>query len=103
MVAAIKKICLLFLLVMFAHGFFAVGLCAESKVEKKPAAPKPEILTADVFVSGQAGYNTYRIPSVVVTKSGTVLAFCEGRKNGRSDSGNIGLRTRFTMWYLHSS
>ncbi len=44
-----------------------------------------------LFVSGQDGYHTYRIPSVIVTKKGTVLAFCEGRKNSRSDSGDIDL------------
>jgi sialidase-1 len=42
-----------------------------------------------VFVSGGDGYHTYRIPSLIVTKKGTLLAFCEGRKGGRSDSGNI--------------
>src|SRR5262249_40480366 len=44
-----------------------------------------------VFVAGQGGYHTYRIPSVIVTKAGTVLAFCEGRKNGRGDAGDIDL------------
>jgi sialidase-1 len=42
----------------------------------------------DLFVSG-AGYNTFRIPSLAVTTRGTLLAFCEGRKAGRGDSGNI--------------
>lgn len=45
----------------------------------------------DVFVSGQDGYHTYRIPSVIVTAKGTVLAFCEGRKSGQSDAGDIDL------------
>lgn len=44
-----------------------------------------------VFVSGEGGYHTYRIPAVVVTPKGTVLAFCEGRKNGLDDSGDIDL------------
>jgi hypothetical protein len=44
-----------------------------------------------LFVSGVDGYHTYRIPSLIVTKSGTVLAFCEGRKNSRSDTGDIDL------------
>ena len=44
-----------------------------------------------VFTSGKDGYHTFRIPAVVVTKKGTVLAFCEGRKDGRSDTGNIDL------------
>ena len=45
----------------------------------------------DVFVSGQDGYHTYRIPSVIVTSKGTVLAFCEGRRKSRSDTGDIDL------------
>lgn len=44
-----------------------------------------------VFVAGQDGYHTYRIPSVIVTAKGTVLAFAEGRKSGRGDAGNIDL------------
>ena len=43
----------------------------------------------DVFVSGENGYHTYRIPACVVSKAGTVLAFCEGRRNNRSDHGDI--------------
>ena len=39
----------------------------------------------DVFVSGDDGYNTYRIPSVITTMKGTLLAFCEGRKENRRD------------------
>ncbi len=45
----------------------------------------------EVFTSGTDGYHTYRIPSVIVTQEGTVLAFCEGRKSGRGDSGDIDL------------
>jgi sialidase-1 len=45
--------------------------------------------TTDVFVSGTDGYHTYRIPALIVTRDGTVLAFCEGRKKGGGDSGDI--------------
>lgn len=45
----------------------------------------------DVYVSGQEGYHTFRIPAAIVTKDGTVLAFCEGRKRGQGDSGDIDL------------
>ncbi|HEY5910372.1 MAG TPA: sialidase family protein [Verrucomicrobiae bacterium] len=45
----------------------------------------------DVFTSGEEGYHTFRIPSVVVTAKGTVLAFCEGRKHAAGDSGDIDL------------
>ncbi|MBI5385250.1 MAG: family 20 glycosylhydrolase [Verrucomicrobia bacterium] len=44
-----------------------------------------------VFVSGQGGYHTYRIPSLLVSARGTVLAFAEGRKAGGGDAGDIDL------------
>lgn len=44
-----------------------------------------------LFVSGQDGYHTYRIPALAVTTRGTVLAFCEGRRLGAGDSGDIDL------------
>lgn len=49
----------------------------------------PGLETTDVFVSGTDGYHTYRIPALIVTTNRTVLAFCEGRKNSRSDTGDI--------------
>lgn len=55
------------------------------------AAPKSELHETDVFISGEGDYHTYRIPSIIVTLKGTLLAFCEGRKRGTSDTGNIDL------------
>jgi len=49
------------------------------------------IFRRDVFISGQDGYHTYRIPAMVVTNTGTVLAFCEGRKSNAGDVGDIDL------------
>jgi sialidase-1 len=48
----------------------------------------------DLFVSGSGGYHTCRIPSLIVSRKGTVLAFCEGRRNSASDSGEIHLLLR---------
>ena len=45
----------------------------------------------DIFVGGQDGYHTYRIPSLMTTMKGTLLAFCEGRKTSRGDAGDIDL------------
>lgn len=42
-----------------------------------------------LFESGKEGYDTYRIPALVRAANGDVLAFCEGRKDGRGDAGNI--------------
>ncbi len=43
----------------------------------------------NLFTSGTGGYNTYRIPALYETMNGTLLAFCEGRVNSSSDTGNI--------------
>lgn len=48
----------------------------------------------DLFVGGQGGYHTYRIPATAVTAKGTVLVFCEGRKNDHEDTGDIDLLLR---------
>jgi sialidase-1 len=47
-----------------------------------------------LFISGEGGYHTYRIPAITVTLNGTVLAVCEGRKNSSSDSDDIDLLYR---------
>ena len=52
-------------------------------------ADASQLTQTDVFVSGNGGYHTYRIPSLITTSRGTVLAFYEGRKNSRSDRGDI--------------
>ena len=55
-------------------------------------APRPKSpLAVDVFPRGEGGYPMYRIPALAVTRTGVVLAFGEGRKNGISDTGVIDL------------
>ncbi len=44
-----------------------------------------------LWMGGQGGYHTYRIPALAVSTRGTLLAFCEGRKQGRGDAGAIDL------------
>jgi len=51
------------------------------EIDKK-AREIPEYI--DVFVENTDGYNTYRIPSIITSEKGTLLAFCEGRSS-RSD------------------
>ena len=48
-----------------------------------------DVKQTDVFVSGKDGYHTYRIPALLTTTKGTLLAVCEGRKSGRGDAGDI--------------
>lgn len=44
-----------------------------------------------IFLSGTEGYQTFRIPAIVTTNSGKILAFAEGRVKGSSDTGDIDL------------
>lgn len=56
------------------------------------ASPQPEAnVTSQVYKPGESGYAAFRIPAVVVSKAGTVLAFAEGRVDGSADDGNIDL------------
>src|SRR5438477_9903969 len=54
-------------------------------------AARIEIIRSDVFRSGESGYHTYRIPALITTKRGTLLALCEGRRRSGNDSGDIDL------------
>lgn len=47
-----------------------------------------------IFRRGDGGYNTFRIPALLHTRGGHLLAFCEGRKNSRQDHGDIDLVMR---------
>jgi len=72
-------------MILLTLSSWAVGLGANDQV----TGPHPEM--TDLYVSGTDGYHTYRIPALLTTEKGTLLAFCEGRQGGRGDSGNIDL------------
>ncbi len=63
-----------------------------SELDARAARLQPTL--TDLYIGGEDGYHTYRIPSLLVTNKGTLLAFCEGRKGSRGDSGNIDLLVR---------
>ncbi|MCA8989817.1 MAG: exo-alpha-sialidase, partial [Planctomycetaceae bacterium] len=51
----------------------------------------------DLFEAGADGYQLYRIPGIVVTKNGTVLAYCEARKSDSGDWGPIDVLMRRSL------
>jgi sialidase-1 len=65
-------------------------------LQADPAAvdPSPRADVQKLFVSGEAGYGRYRIPSLTVTSKGTILAICEGRVKAAGLTGDIDLVVR---------
>jgi sialidase-1 len=57
----------------------------------KGREPAVGIQLEDVYVAGEGAYHTYRIPSIIATRNGTLLAFAEGRRAGAGDAGDIDL------------
>ena len=74
-----------FLHLLFGPALLLAGLTGTF------SADSSAVQFQDIFVAGTGGYHTYRIPAIVTTTNGTLLAFCEGRKNSRGDTGNIDL------------
>ncbi len=58
------------------------------------SASEPLLEHVDVFPAGMNGIALYRIPGMVVTPKGTVLAYCEARKDSKSDWGEIEVHLR---------
>ncbi len=68
-----KAVCLLLLFSCYSAGIFAQNINV------------PLFEETDVFIGGHDDINTYRIPSLVCTKKGTLLAFAEGRRDNNLD------------------
>jgi len=60
---------------------FFTGMLLSTKAQDK----------VPVFISGNEGHKTYRIPAIVQLPNNTLLAFCEGRVKGSGDFGDINI------------
>lgn len=70
----------------------APAVSAEPAAEQAAVGGKrPGCETSTPYTSGTEGYDGFRIPAVVTTRSGMVLAFAEGRRTGLGDAGDIDL------------
>lgn len=67
--------------------FAALAALPAAALAATPASPGQTTL----WTAGLDGYHTYRIPALLVTTRGSVLAFCEGRKTGSGDHGDVDL------------
>ena len=70
------------------------ALALLSQCPSTPAQAEPRIEKIDLFEAGTGGYKLYRIPGIVVTAKGSVLAYCEARKSSGSDWDAIDLVVR---------
>jgi sialidase-1 len=78
---------------LLAWAIFSLPVIRISAAPDAKASSFP-LAQTDIFEAGKDGYNTYRIPSLIVTAKGTVLAFCEGRRKSSSDTGDIDIVLR---------
>lgn len=75
-------------------GIWSLALITSCSDDKKTGAPgggQDELLkdVPFIYTAGEAGYAVFRTPTMVVTKSGAILAFAEGRVNNQKDEGDI--------------
>jgi sialidase-1 len=55
---------------------------------------EPSFERTDLFEPGRGGYAIYRIPGIIVTAKGTLLAYCEARRSDKSDWGSTDILFR---------
>src|SRR5438128_409191 len=82
-----SRIPIIILFALWSLMVLVSGCVVAKKTEQsRPEIPSPE--QTDLFIGGQGDYHTYRIPSLITTQKGNVLAFVEGRKDSEADHGH---------------
>jgi sialidase-1 len=66
-----------------------VGLGFGGIAARQTPVPGPRF--TEVYQAGDGGYHTFRIPSLIAARNGTLLAFAEARREGAADAGDIDL------------
>lgn len=79
-----------YLLPTLISGVFMLAGCSAAKSTSGALAPE----TFPVFEPVAGTYTSMRIPALVMSKKGTLLAFCEGRVNSASDWADMDLLMR---------
>src|SRR5690606_7168541 len=95
---------------LFSCILLTGAACKKTSLPQDTVAPKEQVkaqseVTGDfttlafnspikLFDGGSGVYHSYRIPSIIRTKKGTLIAFCEGRVDNNRDYGNINLICR---------
>ncbi|MHC4703553.1 MAG: sialidase family protein, partial [Planctomycetota bacterium] len=78
----------------FRRIILGLALAQLSLPASAAAGAEPLLQKTDLFAAGTGGYATYRIPGIVVTGRGTLLAYCEARKSLQGDWGTIDIMMR---------
>ena len=82
------------LMLVMAACWMSSAIVESQSHSRRATAAEPMLEKVEVFPAGMNGVSLYRIPGIVVTTKGTVLAYCEARRDSRSDWGEIEVHLR---------
>ena len=82
------------MLILCSRSFRFIILALLCLLGAQVHGDEPMLEKTDVFPAGMNGITLYRIPGIVVTTQGTVLAYCEARRDSKSDWGEIEIHLR---------
>lgn len=78
----------------FASASIAEEPATPAKADQRPPASAADVTKVNLFEARTGGYHTYRIPGIVVSPRGTLLAWAEARKTGTGDWEDIDILLR---------